>query len=116
MISIATPNGEGFDIKIMQDKAVNVTPPEHINYFNPHSIKLLLEKAGFKRLQVTTPGILDVDIVKREVEQNKFDLKDRNEYLHYLVLETEPEIGQSFQKFLQENLLSSHMLVFAVRA
>ena len=37
-ISIATPNGEGFDFRILKEQTKNVTPPEHINYFNPLSM------------------------------------------------------------------------------
>jgi 2-polyprenyl-3-methyl-5-hydroxy-6-metoxy-1,4-benzoquinol methylase len=116
IISIATPNGEGFDIKIMQEKAVNVTPPEHLNYFNPVSITTLLERAGFDVLQVTTPGLLDVDIVKREVMHNNYDLQSKNEYLQYILFDSPPQVRQDFQSFLSKNFLSSHMLVCAIKA
>lgn len=112
-IEIATPNGEGFDFKILKEKTVNITPPEHLNYFNPTSIKILLKRAGFSMLRVETPGILDTQIVMRELKQNTADLRIKNEFLHYLLYETNSNVVQSFQRFLQKNLLSSHMLIFA---
>lgn len=112
-IEIATPNGEGFDFKILKEKTVNITPPEHLNYFNPTSIKILLKRADFSTLRVETPGILDIQIVMRELKQDTDKLRIKNEFLHYLLYETNSNVVQSFQRFLQENLLSSHMLIFA---
>ena len=112
-IEIATPNGEGFDFKILKENTVNITPPEHLNYFNPTSIRILLKRAGFSILRVETPGILDTQIVMRELQQNAAELRIKNEFIHYILYETNSDVIQSFQRFLQENLLSSHMLIFA---
>lgn len=112
-ISIATPNGQGFDFKIFKDRTVNITPPEHINYFNPESVKVLLESAGYHVISSQTPGILDAQIVIREVVNNNYPLKDRNEFLHFLLMENSDEVINNFQRFLIDNKLSSHMLIVA---
>jgi 2-polyprenyl-3-methyl-5-hydroxy-6-metoxy-1,4-benzoquinol methylase len=112
-ISIATPNGQGFDFKIFKDRTVNITPPEHINYFNPKSIKILLESIGYHIISSETPGILDTQIVIREVADNNYPLRDRNEFLHFLLMENSDEIINNFQRFLIDNKLSSHMLIVA---
>lgn len=108
---IATPNGEGFDFKIMKEATLNITPPEHINYFNPNSIQLLMERVGFKDVEVITPGVLDVGIIERCIE-NGLELNENNEWLSYLFDQSEEVLNQ-FQKFLAENKLSSHMVIFA---
>ena len=113
VIQIATPNGEGFDFKILKENTDNIAPPEHLNYFNPESITILLQRAGFSTLKVETPGILDTQIVARGVEQKQVDLTRNNEYLHYLLFGASSQVVQSFQGFLQDNLLSSHMLILA---
>lgn len=110
-LAIATPNGEGFDFKILKESTKNITPPEHLNYFNPNSMKILLEKAGFIPVAIETPGILDVDMIRKEREAG-FPLKEKNEYLDYL-FGLDPEILDNFQQFISRNLLSSHMLVIA---
>jgi SAM-dependent methyltransferase len=110
-ISIATPNGEGFDFKIIKEKTKNITPPEHLNYFNPYSIDLLLKKVGFIPISIETPGILDVDIVRKERDSG-FPLTDKNEYIN-LILSQDKTIIDNFQKFIANNKLSSHMLVIA---
>lgn len=110
-ISVATPNGKGFDFKIMKEKTKNITPPEHLNYFNPYSINLILRKAKFRIIFIETPGKLDVEIILKEKKSN-YPLKKKNEYIDFL-LEQDNEVLENFQKFLSENRLSSHMLILA---
>ena len=110
---LSTPNGEGFDFKILKDKTENITPPEHIQYFNPKSIKILLEKIGFEIIDISTPGILDTNIIKRQITEKQFDIKQNNEFLDFIYSINNEELENSFQKFIQENKLSSHMLIFA---
>jgi 2-polyprenyl-3-methyl-5-hydroxy-6-metoxy-1,4-benzoquinol methylase len=114
-LSIACPNGEGFDFKIMKDQTVNLTPPEHLNYFNPFSIELLLESVGFEAVSITTPGMLDTQIVTREVQENQLDLS-HDQYLEHLLFNTNEATIANFQEFLKQNCLSSHMLVFAKKS
>ncbi len=111
-VSIATPNGEGFDFKILKEQTKNITPPEHINYFNPYSMVLLLERVGLTPISIETPGILDVEIIMREKDAG-FPLNTRNEYLDYLLGMHDETVLKNFQEFLVENRLSSHMLVIA---
>ena len=113
ILMLSTPNGEGFDFKILKDKTENITPPEHIQYFNPKSIKILLEKIGFEIIDISTPGILDTNIIKRQITEKQFDIKQNNEFLDFIYSTNNEELENSFQKFIQENNLSSHMLVFA---
>jgi 2-polyprenyl-3-methyl-5-hydroxy-6-metoxy-1,4-benzoquinol methylase len=110
-LAIATPNGEGFDFKILGEKTKNITPPEHLNYFNPHSMKILLGTAGYTPIVVETPGILDVEIIRKERETG-FSLKTKNEYLDYL-FGLDADVLNNFQTFISHNGLSSHMLVIA---
>lgn len=113
IIMIGTPNGEGFDFKILKDKTENITPPEHLQYFNPTSIKIFLEDGGFQVVELLTPGILDVEIVRRQIKDNNFDLKSNNYFLDFLFTLGSKELLSSLQDFLTHNLLSSHMLVVA---
>jgi len=112
-LSVATPNGEGFDFKILKDKTKNITPPEHLNYFNPNSMGIIMSRAGFETVLVETPGMLDVDIILREKNAG-FPLQEKNEYLDYL-LGQEEKVMKRFQRFLATNRLSSHMLALARR-
>jgi hypothetical protein len=110
-VSIATPNGEGFDFKILGKNTGNITPPEHLNYFNTVSMVKLLNRSGYKAIYVETPGKLDVDIILKQKESG-YPLKKNNVYLDYL-LEQDDVVRGNFQDFLASNALSSHMLILA---
>jgi 2-polyprenyl-3-methyl-5-hydroxy-6-metoxy-1,4-benzoquinol methylase len=113
VLMLSTPNGEGFDFKILKKETENIVPPEHIQFFNPESIKILLETCGFKVLDVTTPGILDVQIIKNQRDKKMLDLKTNNEFIEFLYSLDDEDIQNNFQEFLQKSNLSSHMLIFA---
>lgn len=114
-LMLSTPNGEGFDFKILKDKTENITPPEHIQYFNPKSISILLESCNFEVLDVSTPGILDFSIIKKQRDENNFDLSKNFEYLDFLYSLHDEVIEKNFQQFLQNSRLSSHMLIYAIK-
>jgi 2-polyprenyl-3-methyl-5-hydroxy-6-metoxy-1,4-benzoquinol methylase len=46
ILMLSTPNGEGFDFKILKEKTENITPPEHIQYLTPFQV--LLERVGLE--------------------------------------------------------------------
>jgi SAM-dependent methyltransferase len=112
LIAIATPNGEGFDFKIMKGAVKNITPPEHLNYFNPFSIERVFKYSKFKVVSIETPGQLDVEMVDRARKEG-FNLGMNNEYINYLLERGDDVIKNNLQKFISENKLSSHMLVVA---
>ena len=62
---------------------------EHLNYFNPKSIEILLNNCGFEILIVETPGKLDVDLVKKALDEERIDLAD-NLFLKTLFNEGNP--------------------------
>jgi SAM-dependent methyltransferase len=112
-IAMATPNGRGFDFMIMGRDTGNIVPPCHLTYFNPASVRILLERAGFVPVSVTTPGVLDVEIMLRHRDEG-YDVKSRNAWVDFL-LDRDEHTRRGFQTFLSENGLSSHMLVLGAR-
>lgn len=111
LIVLSCPNGRGFDVEVLG--AVSDTVDiEHLNYFTPSSLALLVRSRGFEVLEVSTPGVLDVDIVRNKVDAGEFDLSDQP-FLRRVVLDEQESLGERFQQFLQENLLSSHMWIVA---
>ena len=96
----------------MKDKTRNLVPPEHLNYFNPDSLSLLLESKGFETLSVETPGKLDVDIIRDEITKG-LSLKEKNGFLVSLFQSFNDRQFSDLQSFLIHNKLSSHMLILA---
>ena len=112
VLILTTPNIKGFDLSILGERAIEVGGPNHLNYFNPRSIRMLLEKAGFEVLELTTPGELDAEIVHRKVVNGEVDLSGQP-FLKNVLLDNWVVLGKPFQKFLRDNGLSSHMMVVA---
>ncbi|WP_345980673.1 class I SAM-dependent methyltransferase [Sulfurimonas sp. HSL3-2] len=100
-----TLNGMGVDIQTLWEKSKSVSPPHHLNFFNPKSIEKLLVEVGFEVLEISTPGKLDIDIMNNNI----LDIKDRF-WKNFLEQSSESEKA-NMQKFISEHLLSSHMMI-----
>ncbi len=111
LMVLTCPNYLGFDILCM-GKNSDSLDAEHINMFNPDSLRLLVENSGFSVLEISTPGKLDVDIVQKNYKLNKLSF-EKNSFMHHLFNHSDQKILNKFQTFLSDNLLSSHMLIAA---
>jgi len=109
LLILSCPNGEGFEMMEMGVESTTLDH-EHLNYFNTKSLPILMETIGFEILEVLTPGVLDADIVRKGLinQQVKEDL-----FLKKILVDAWGEYGDNFQKFLQDNLLSTHMWIVA---
>ncbi len=107
---LSTPNENGVDTRLFGRNSMNL-PFDHVALYNPLSIKLLLARSGLSALNVETPGVLDVEVMKRGLDDGILDLAD-NPALRFLLTDGY-DMRQRFQAFLQKNLLSSHMRVIA---
>ena len=111
LLVLSCPNGQGFDVAVMGPVADTVDA-EHLNYFNPGSLSRLVESAGFKVLEVLTPGVLDAELVRKKVLEGAFDLS-RQPFLQRVLIDDWDRLGAPFQQFLADNRLSSHMWLVA---
>ena len=97
---------DGFDIQILWEKSKSVSPPHHINFLSIEGFNQLFKKAGLQEIQNLTPGVLDVDIVRKQIDS------DTHRFFKTLFKRDEKTLSD-FQNFLTENLLSSHTWVIA---
>jgi hypothetical protein len=100
-----TLSGTGADIQALWEDSKSVMPPHHLNFFNPHSARLLINNIGFETLQITTPGKLDIDIMVN----NQDKIKDRF-WKSFIALSNETD-RESCQQWLSNQGWSSHMWV-----
>jgi SAM-dependent methyltransferase len=107
---MTTLNGEGFDIQVLWENSKSVSPPHHFNFFNPRSIRMLLEKCGFTVEGISTPGRLDWDIVEGMI---KNDGIDAGKFWDLLAKEGADKCKEEFQEWISRNNFSSHMRVLA---
>tara|TARA_B110000438_G_scaffold234431_1_gene230831 strand:- start:1475 stop:2503 length:1029 start_codon:yes stop_codon:yes gene_type:complete len=107
LLIITCPNGKGFDFSVLGDKCESIDH-EHLNYFNPNSIKILLEENGFRLLNIMTPGKLDAELVRKKVISGEI-LLSKQKFLETILIDRWDDLNVAFQNFLAENMLSSHM-------
>lgn len=107
LLVLSCPNVKGFDVATLGRRS-NTVDHEHVNYFHPASIRLLLERIGFEVLEVATPGRLDAELVRNAALDGRIWLDDQP-LLSRVLLEQWDRLGGPFQRFLADNALSSHM-------
>lgn len=111
LLILSCPNLKGFEVAAL-GTASRTVDPEHLNYFHPRSLAQLLGKNGFEVLELTTPGKLDAEIVRKRALEGHVQL---DPFLRTLLLERFEEAGAEFQRFLAAHGLSSHMWAIARR-
>jgi SAM-dependent methyltransferase len=111
LLLFTTLTVSGFDIQVLWEHSKSVHPPHHINLISVNGMRRVVERSGFELLDLRTPGKLDVDIVHNIVTEDPTIPLDR--FSRMIVLESDEEVREAFQRFLQENQLSSHICVVA---
>jgi SAM-dependent methyltransferase len=111
LLVLSCPNGEGFDIATLGTHSPAIDP-EHINLFNPDSLRCLVESAGFEVLIVHTPGRLDAEFVRDAALRGEVRL---DPFLQRVLVTEWERLGWPFQVFLAKHGLSSHMWMAARR-
>ena len=103
---VTTLTISGFDLQVLWDRSRSITPPQHLNFPSVGAVARLAARVGFDVIELTTPGELDVDIVRNVVRDRPDDVRDR--FAREIAAADAPT-RQAFQQFLQANRLSSHL-------
>jgi len=70
LFALTTRSGSGFDIQVLWDKIDTIFPLEHINLISVAGMRILLENQGFELIELSTPGQLDIEVVKRKLSED----------------------------------------------
>jgi 2-polyprenyl-3-methyl-5-hydroxy-6-metoxy-1,4-benzoquinol methylase/ribosomal protein S27E len=111
LIVLSCPNIKGFD-NVTLGKKSSTMDHEHLNYFNPKSLNFLLSSCGFRVLEISTPGKLDAEIVRNNILEGNFSIRNKP-FLRQILVDEWEDKGDKFQDFLADNLLSGHMWAVA---
>jgi len=106
------PNVAGLESTLLGGKP-NTVAHEYINLFTPQSLSRLHERCGFEVVEVTTPGCLDLDLIRRAISDHKLDPEALDPIVRALVEKDDPEFTLRLTKLLQEALLTSNMMMVA---
>lgn len=101
------PTASGFDVQVLREQSANVYFPQQINLLTVEGVERLGADHGFELVELSTPGQLDVGIVAHALSQGA----DVDRFARYLLTHRDDRALRSFQEFLQQHLLSSHLRV-----
>ena len=101
----------GFEYQILKDKSPRLHPPDRMNLLSIEAIYDRLTEAGFEVIELSTPGRVDVEIVRNALESNP-DVS-LPEFFEYVLKNRDASTWHSLQDFLQRNRLSSYVRVAA---
>ncbi len=94
----------GFDMALLGFENLYLCPPDRTNCFTLKGLERFLSDGGFQLIEVSTPGVLDVEIVQAHLNQ-KPNLALSS--LERDVMMSDPDVKQAFQSFLQKAGMSS---------
>ncbi len=108
LLLLTTLNCKGFDILLLWDKSKSIIPPHHLNFFNPSSMRHLLERSGFEVIEISTPGKLDWDIIEGMINNEGVDM---GRFWNLLAKEGSEVCKTELQDWISKQNLSSHMRI-----
>lgn len=109
LLLLTTRTGMGFDIVTLKDSSDSIYPLDHIFLPSTEAMKKILEDIGFKVLEITTPGILDMQYIDKQ----KQEIPQEQIFQRYLFNMKDKRLLERMQTFLQSNNLSSYMRIVA---
>ncbi len=110
---ITSATSSGFEYQVLGEYSPNIIPIDRLNLLSLEAFTSLLEKAGFEIIEVSTPGRLDVEMVKRTYEKHPDIPLDP--FWKYLFRYRKENALHSLQEYLQQFQLSSHVRLAAIK-
>lgn len=111
LLFFTTRSSSGFDLQVLGGRAPYIFVPEHLNLLSIEGLEQLIERAGFRLVELSTPGQLDVELVLRTMaEDESIELPA---FADYLLRHRGAEAHADLQEYLQKHRLSSHVRIAA---
>jgi len=108
---LTTNTVSGFEYQVLQEKSARLHPPDRISLLSIEAIQARLAEAGFEVIELSTPGRVDVEIVRNALENEPG--VSLPEFFEYILKERDENTWHSLQDFLQRNRLSSYLRIAA---
>jgi len=113
LIVVTSTTASGFEYQVLGEHSPNVFPPDRLNLLSLEALIQRIEKTGFKIIEVSTPGRLDVEMVKKAYDKNSDIPLDP--FWKYLFRCRSESALHSLQEYLQQFQLSSHVRIAAIK-
>lgn len=112
LLFFSTLAASGFDIQVLWEHSRSVSPPQHLSFPSIGGVEMLVERAGLELIEVTTPGQLDVDIVRNRLLAEPELPVPR---IARTIAGADAAARRAVQEVLREHRLSSHVQCLARR-
>ncbi len=112
LIFVTALVASGFDIVNLGLRNMYLHPPDRTNCFSMAGLERLLERTGYSPVEISTPGVLDVEIVNAHRRLEEITLSP----FETALLDSDQDTREAFQIFLQQNRMSSFARVVARRS
>lgn len=109
LLFFTTRTISGFDLQVLWGKTPYIFVPEHLNLLSVEGIGLLVERCGFELIELSTPGQLDLELVRHAAKNDPSITLPP--FITYLLEKRDQEAHWDLQEFLQKHRLSSHVRV-----
>jgi len=113
-VLLTCPNIQGFETMLLK-RASGSVDHEHLNLMHPRSLASLAVRCGFEAPHVTTPGRLDVEIVRTALTSDEILIDSLPEVIRLLVGNHNPAVIDGLQDVIRLAGLSSNMMLVARR-
>ncbi len=110
---ITSTTSSGYEYQVLGENSPNLIPPDRMNLLSLEAFSMQIEKAGFEVIEISTPGRLDIEMVKKTFEKNPDVPLDP--FWKYLFRYRDENALHSLQEYLQQFQLSSHVRIAAVK-
>ena len=110
LLFFSTRTGTGFDVLTLKGHS-KIFPYEHIFLPSKAGMEIILGEAGFRILEYSTPGRMDVGAVLSQ----EGHIGDSNYFIKSLIKNGDRTSLAEFQRFLQKSGMSSYAQVIAVK-
>jgi hypothetical protein len=108
-----TPVASGFEIQSLWDQSPTILPPDKLNIATVDGLLRLFAGAGWEVLELSTPGMFDVDIVRHAIAESPDSAWPR--VLRVLVEGADAEESRRLTEYLQSRRLTSFARLVARR-
>jgi hypothetical protein len=109
LLFLNTRVSTGFDFLTLKGHVDSIYPYDCSTIPSIEALELVLTKAGFEILEISTPGTLDM----LYVSENKSKLERGDLFTRYLIEKTDDSTKSEFQRLLQKSMMSSHAQLVA---
>jgi SAM-dependent methyltransferase len=104
LLFVTAPSMSGFELQVLWDRAPSIAPPDKINLLTIEGF-LALFADGWDVVELSTPGMFDVESVRRAVEGDPGAAWPR--FIRTLVEAQDERARTEFQEYLQRARLAS---------